>query len=219
VKGGPAVPRHQDSLDLLLHQDRRLERLLAEWEHLTPDGTRPHADEVKRAWRRGTVGKLIHEHAAIRLAAESDVVRCLRRVGALRMADVLDRHAREARTIIDHLDEHSRGMSALDLRYSGDFDRAVGDLRRLWRSEIRSDIEFTGERVRSALGAERSQLRSARHVTKHAPLHPSVHQHWYHRIALVEQVHSMYDHLRSFPTAESTVFADADLAQRFDAGD
>jgi hypothetical protein len=206
-------------LDLLLDQDRRLEKLVAEWDRLARGGTHSEEEAVKRAWRRGTVGKLIHQHAAIRLAAGSDVVRCLRLAGELRMADVMDRHADEARGAIDRLDEHSRGMSALDLRYSDDFDRAVDDLRHLWRSEFRSDSEFSLERVRSALGPERSHLRSARHVAKHAPLHPARRRRWYHRIAPIERMHSVFDLLRGFPTAESTVFSDAGLAQQFDADD
>ena len=210
--------RDQDALDLLRDQDRRMERLLAEWDELARDGTHPDDEVVQRAWRRGTVGKLIHQHAAIRLAAQSDVVRGLRHAGQDRMADVLAKHVVEVRDAIDRLDEHSRGMSALDLRYSDDFDSAVCDLRGLWRSEFRADSEFSLDRVRSALGPGRSHLHSAHHVARHAPLHPAEHRHWYHRIAPIVRIHSLYDLLRSFPTAESTVFSDAGLAEQFDAG-
>lgn len=211
--------RDQDSLDLLRDQDRRLERLLAEWDELAHDGTHPDDEVVQRAWRRGTVGKLIHQHAAIRLAAQSDVVRGLRQAGQERIAEVLGKHVIEVRGVIDRLDEHSRGMSALDLRYSDDFDSAVADLRHLWRSEFRAESEFSLDRVRTALGPGRSQLHSAHHVAKHAPLHPARHRHWYHRVQPIVRIHSLYDLLRSFPTAESTVFSDAGLAEQFDAGE
>ena len=210
--------RDQDSLDLLRDQDRRLERLLGEWDGLARDGTHSDEEVVKRAWHRGTVGKLIHQHAAIRLAAQSDVVRGLRQAGHDRMADVLAKHVVEVRCVIDRLDEHSRGMSALDLRYSDEFNSAVTDLRRLWRSEFRAESEFSLDRVRSALGPGRSQLHSAHHVAKHAPLHPAKHRHWYHRISPIVRIQSLYDLLRSFPTAESTVFSDVGLAEQFDAG-
>ncbi len=208
--------RDQDSLDLLRDQDRRLERLLAEWDDLARDGDHPADEVVRRAWRRGTVGKLIHQHGAIRLAAATDVVRCLRRSGADRMADVLAKHAGEAREAIDRIDECSRGMSSLDLRYSDEFDRGIDDLRHLWRSEFRSDTEFSLERIATALGSERSRLHSARYVAKHAPLHPARRRHWYDRISPVVRLHALYDLLRGFPTAESTVFSDAGLAQQFD---
>ncbi len=210
--------RDQDALDLLGDQDRRMERLLTEWDDLAVDGTHPADEVIRRAWRRGTVGKLIHQHAAIRVAAQSEVVRCLRHAGQERMADVLARHVVEVRETIDRLDVHSRGMSALDLRYSDEFEGAVDDLRRLWRGEFRADSEFTLDRVRVALGPGRSRLHSAHHVAKHAPLHPAKHQHWYDRIAPLVRIHSLYDLLRSFPTAESTVFSDADLAEQIDAG-
>ena len=144
--------RDQDALDLLRDQDRRMERLLAEWDELARDGDHPDDEVVQRAWRRGTVGKLIHQHAAIRLAAQGDVVRALRHAGQDRMANVLAKHVVEVRDVIDRLDEHSRGMSALDLRYSDDFDEAVADLRRLWRSEIRVESEFSLDRVRRGPG-------------------------------------------------------------------
>lgn len=132
------------------------------------------------------------------------------------MADVLAKHASEARKAIDRIDESSRGMSTLDLRYSDEFDRGIDDLRHLWRSEFRSDTEFSLERVAAALGSGRSHLHSAHFVAKHAPLHPAKRRHWYQRIPPVERLHSVYDLLRGFPTAESTVFADAGLAQQFD---
>ncbi len=210
--------RDQDSLDLLRDEDGRLERLLAEWDRLARDGTHPENDVVERAWRRGTVGKLIHQHASIRLAAETDVVRCLRHAGEERLAEILGRNVHEARAVLDRLDESSRGMSVLDLRYSDDFEQAVGDLRHLWGSGFRSEAEFSLERVRSALGPARTGLHSAHHVARHAPLHPARRRHWYHRIGPIERLHSLYDLLRGFPTAQSTVFSDAGVAQEFDAG-
>ena len=81
-----------------------------------------------------------------------------------------------------------------------------------------AESEFSLDRVRSALGPGRSRLHSAHQVAKHAPLHPAKHRHWYHRVPPIVRIHSLYDLLRSFPTAESTVFSDADLADQFDAG-
>ena len=112
-----------------------MERLLAEWDELARDGTHPDDEVVQRAWRRGTVGKLVRQHTAIRLATRSDVVGGLRDAGQDRMADVLAKHVVEVRGAIDRLDEHSRGMSAWTSLLD-DFDSAVSDLRSLWRSEF-----------------------------------------------------------------------------------
>ena len=171
---------------------------------------------MERAWRRGTVGKLIHQHGAIRLAATEDVIRCLRRAGADQAADVLDRHVGATGRALDRIDECSRGMSALDLRDSDEFVRSIEDLGLLWRRELRSDTGCGLGWVASALGPDRSHLRSAHFVAKHAPLHPAGKRHWYQRIAPAVRLHSLYDLLRGFPTAESTVFSDAVLARRFD---
>jgi hypothetical protein len=206
----------QDCLDLVVEVDRRLARLFDEWDELARDGTHSDAEIVRRAWRRGTVGKLVHQHAAVRLAATTDIIRCLRRAGGALLAAELVEVSEEVREVLDRLDRHSRGRSALDLRYSSGFECAIDDLRRLVPPGQESSTRCDAARIGQELGSARSRLRSARQVARHAPLHPARRWHWYHRIPPVVRLHSLYDLLRGFPTAESSVFADAGLAERVD---
>ena len=116
--------RDQDALDLLRDQDRRMERLLSRVGRPRPRRHHPD-DEVVQAGLAS--GNRREAHPPARRPSgwrpQTDVVRGLRHAGQDRMADVLAKHVGEVRDAIDRLDEHSRGMSALDLRYSDDFDR------------------------------------------------------------------------------------------------
>jgi hypothetical protein len=207
----------QDSLDLIRSEDCLLESLFAEWDHGAPDSDTSNEDAVVRAWKRGTIGKLILEHAALRLAAKADVMFCLQRGGRTEMAGAFGQHATEARRVIDQLDRYSRGVTALDLRYSDEFGDGIENLRRIWRGELRSESEYSLDHVATILGTNRSQLRTARFVKKHAPVHPALRARWYHRIALVLRLHALYDRFRGLPTSESGTFSDRRLAQQYDA--
>ena len=207
----------QDSLDLIRREDHLLEDLFADWNHGAPDSDASNGDVVVRDWKRGTIGKLILEHAAVRLAAKADVMFVLQRNGRTEIAGAFGQHAIEARRVIDQLDRYSRGISALDLRYSDEFSDGIEDLCRIWRGELRSESEYSLDHVATTLGTNRSQLRTARFVKRHAPVHPALRARWYHRLAPVLWLHTLYDRFRGFPSSDSATFSDRWLAQRYES--
>lgn len=207
----------QDSLDLVRIENRHLEDLLADWDQNAPDPDIAEEEAVVRAWKRGTVGKLVLQHAALRLAAKADVMFRLRRCDQSEMAGAFGQHAMEARQVVDQLDRYSRGVSALDLRFSDEFSAGIENLRRIWRGELRSESEYSLDHVATALGAGRAQLRTARFVKKHAPIHPAARIRWYHRVSPVLRLHALYDRFRGLPTSESSTYSDRRLAEKYDA--
>jgi len=207
----------EDSLDLIRQEDRLLESLFVDWDHGAPDAQTSNGEAVVLAWRRGTIGKLVLEHAALRLAAKADVIHCLQQSGSTAMANAFGEHAIAARQVIDRLDGIARGVSALDLRFSDDFSDGITNLRRIWRGELRAEAEYSLDQVAAALGTDRSQLHTSRFVKNHAPIHPASRARWYHRLGPVLRLHALYDHLRGFPTSESAVFSDRRLVQKYDA--
>lgn len=71
-------------------------------------------------------------------------------------------------------------------------------------------------RIAAALGEQRRQLRSAKHVATHAPTHPSVTRRWYDNIPILVRLHARYDHLRGYPWADSVPYSNARIADRYD---
>lgn len=204
-----------DSLDLLRDQDDLVRALFATWDRVDPVGE-PTDRAVPDAWDRGTVGKLLLEHGAVRRAAKADIARVLRQTGRPDLADLLDGHAVAARTLLDRLDEHSRGVQPIAMSADASFVDAVDRLRRLWAGELRSETDYNLEEVAAVLGGHRAKLRSARFVTKHAPTHPAPQRRWYHRIRILVRLHAGYDRMRGLPWAESGPLSDTKLAERFD---
>jgi hypothetical protein len=204
-----------DSLDLLREQDDVLRALFATWDAVDPTGE-PTARAVPDAWDRGTVGKLILEHSAVRRAAKADIARVLRHTGRPDLADLLEGRAVAARTLLDRLDERSRGVQPIGMSADASFVDAVDELRQLWDGELRSEPDYNLEEVAAALGGHRAKLRSARFITKHAPTHPAPQRRWYHRIRILVRLHAGYDRLRGFPWAESGPLSDTKMAERFD---
>ena len=109
-----------DSLDLLAETSANMRDLLSTWYALSPT---QYSDEdaVTPARDRGTAGKEIMEQSALRLAAIDDVAGVLRRADEGTLALVLDRNSVAVRRITARLDDLSRGVSAIDLRYSDEF--------------------------------------------------------------------------------------------------
>ncbi len=208
--------RNQDSLDLLGRQDRVLEQLFEAWRSDDPEG-RDRGTKIKANWQRGTVAKLVLEQGALRIAALEDVVRILRLCHQGELAENAGASIPAAKLCLDRIDECSRGVTALDLRYSSTMKESIEELRNLWIEDMqRKDAALPA--IAQTLGPERKRLRSALYIRAHAPLHPSVHQRWYHKIPLTVRIHALYDLLRSFPDAESGNWADTALSKRVDKG-
>jgi hypothetical protein len=205
-----------DSLDLLAETSANIRDLLSTWYTLSPSQY-GNEDAVTPARDRGTAGKEIMEQSALRLAAIDDVARVLRQVDEGRLAMVLDRNAVAARRITARLDDLSRGVSAIDLRYSDEFYDRIDQLRHLLADELDHQDDML-EQLDHVLGSRRSDLRSAPFIRGHAPIHPSELHHWYQDIAPVVRIHALYDRVRSFPGAESTPTSDVDIIKRYDPG-
>lgn len=206
----------EDSLDLIGIEDANLEHLFEEWDRNSPEPETANGEAVVKAWERGTIGKVVLRHAAVRVAAKTDVLFWLERLGRPEIAEAFGEHHDEARRVIDELDRRSRGRSALDLQYAEEFVESVEELRRIWRGEFRSETEYGLDRVADALGSGRSKLRTARFVRKHAPIHPARHTRWYDRLGPVVRLHALFDRLRGLPNPESATFYDKQLAERHD---
>ncbi len=208
--------RTEDSLDLLDRQDRVLEELFEAWRGTDPTG-RDQGQKTKLNWERGTVAKLILEQGALRIAALDDVTRALKRCHQDVLAADVGQHIRSAKVCLGHIDSCTRGVTALDLRFSVALDEAIEGLRNLWIDDMRRQAAASSA-VARALGTERKRLHSALYIRAHAPLHPSIRRRWYHKIPLMVRIHALYDLLRSFPDAESANWADKALSESVDQG-
>jgi hypothetical protein len=213
-KGGTV--RKEDSLDLLDRQDKVLEELFEAWQATDPTG-REQGQAIKADWDRGTVAKLILEQGALRAAALDDVIGTLRRHHQVELAEELGKQITAAKACLDSIDACSRGVTALDLRYSSELEKSIEHLRNIWMDEMRRESAALPT-VAQALGVERQRLQSARYIRSHAPLHPSIRHRWYHKIPLMVRIHAWYDMARSFPDAESANWADKGLSESIDHG-
>ena len=213
---GADLHQDADSLDLLGESSANIQELFSTWYELSPSQYSAE-DAVSPARDRGTAGKEILEQAALRLAAIDDVVRVLRQSDQGTLALFLERNSVAARRLTARLDELSRGVSAIDLRYSDEFYDRIDQLRHLLADELDHQGE-TLEQVEKALGAQRGELRTAPFIRGHAPIHPAEHHRWYQEIGPLVRIHALYDRARSFPSAQSTPTSDVDMIKRFDPG-
>ena len=162
------VMRNQDSLDLLGRQDRVLEQLFEAWRSDDPEGQRTGERRSKPIWQRGTVAKLVLEQGALRIAALEDVVRNLRLCHQGELAENAGASIPAAKLCLDRIDECSRGVTALDLRYSSTMKESIEELRNLWIEDMqRKDAALPA--IAQTLGPERKRLRSALYIRAHAP--------------------------------------------------
>lgn len=215
----PDEPDPDDSLAFLATQDRILVRILQGWDAATPgpdvDGT---PTVVRAGYERGTYGKLLIQHVALRVAAKADIARVLYAAGLDGLADDLTRHLPRVRGILDRLDETARGVEAVGVAASSQFAGAVGELAALIRADLDLEPERSVPRIAAALGDQRAKLHSARWVQHHAPTHPSPEERWYERISPLVRVQAGYDRLRGFPGADSSPMSDSGVAERIEEG-
>ena len=67
-----------DALDVFVEETDLLRQLFAKWNTTSPNRSMGGA-AVTAKWDHGTIGKLLLEHAAVRLAAAEDIARVLSR--------------------------------------------------------------------------------------------------------------------------------------------
>ena len=204
-----------DALDLFTEETALLRQLFAKWNTTTPDRSMG-GNAVPAKWDHGTVGKLLLEHAAVRLAASEDIARVLKEIGQSLESSRLEETHHLVRPVLDQMYDSSRGVQPISVAITPGFIEAAEQLQELLRPELGGAPE---DKVRSeltaALGAERARLRSAKFIRKHAPAHPGAQRRWYDRVPVLLRLHAAEDRLRGFPWGESRL-GDRQLAERYD---
>ena len=208
--------RSGDALDLFVEETSLLRELFAKWHTTTPEPSL--GDKVVTAkWDHGTIGKLLLEHSAVRLAAGEDIVRVVQEVGRSMESSVLLAETNHlVRPVLDEMYDCSRGVQPISVAVSPEFVEAVQQLQEILRTQLGGAAE-TQMRVEltAALGPERVLLRSAKFIRKHAPAHPGPEPRWYDRVPVLLRIRAAEDRLRGFPWGESSL-GDRELAERYD---
>ena len=204
-----------DALDLFVEETALLRQLFAKWNTTTPERT-TGADAVPRKWDHGTIGKLLLEHGAVRLAAGEDIARVFEEIGQSQESSHLEETNHLVRPILDQMYENSHGIQPISLAITPGFIEAVEQLQELLRPELGGAPEREARsELTVALGPERARLRSAKFIRKHAPAHPGPERRWYDRVPALLRLRTAADRLRGFPWGESSL-GDQKLAERYD---
>ena len=204
-----------DALDLFGDETALLEDLRSAWEATTPN--RAMGDKVVTAkWDHGTVGKLLLEHTAVRLAASEDVARVLSEEGRDVVATLLTDENEAVRPLLDQMYDSARGVQPISVAITPSFVEPADALLDLLGPSLSQPLRSqTMAILTAALDPERSRLRSAKFIRKHAPAHPGPPRRWYDRIPVLLRVRAAEDRLRGFPWGESSL-GDRKLARRYD---
>jgi hypothetical protein len=200
-----------DAFDLFVAETTLIGDLFQEWEKTVP-GPKLGEDVVVAKWDHGTVGKLLIEHASLRLAAGEEVSRLVRDIGDVGVAERLEKNIEVTRPIIDHMYDSGRGIQPMSLAITPEFVTAVDELNGVLRCEL--DDEAVLQAVAEILAPRRNELRSARYISRHAPARPQAVGTWGRRFPFVVRMRTAIDRLAGFPWAESSL-ADRKLAERF----
>ena len=99
-----------DALELFADETTLIDELSNAWKVTTPD--RSMGDKVVTAkWDHGTIGKLLLEHTAVRLAASEDLARALSEGGRDAVASQLVDENKAVRPLLDQMYDSARGCS------------------------------------------------------------------------------------------------------------
>ena len=204
-----------DALELFADETTLLNDLFSAWKATTPD--RSMGDKVVTAkWDHGTIGKLLLEHTAVRLAASEDVARVLTEEGRDAVASLLADENKAVRPLLDQMYDSARGVQPISVAITPGFVEPADALLEILRPELgQSQLSQTMAMLMAALGPERNRLRSAKFIRKHAPAHPGPPGRWYDRIPVLLRLRAAEDRLRGFPWGESRL-GDRKLARRYD---
>ena len=204
-----------DALDLFVEETALLRELFAKWNTTTPDRTMG-GNAVPAKWDHGTVGKLLLEHAAVRLAAGEDIGRVLQEIGRTGESSRLEKTHQLVRPVLDDMYDSSRGVQPISVAITPGFIEAAEQLQEILRPQLGGAPESRARsELAAALGPERARLRSAKFIRKHAPAHPGPERRWYDRVPALLRLHAAEDRLRGFPWGESSL-GDRELAERYD---
>ncbi|HTT89380.1 MAG TPA: hypothetical protein VMF65_07465 [Acidimicrobiales bacterium] len=204
-----------DALDLFMEETALLRQLFAKWDTTTPERTMG-AEAVTAKWDHGTIGKLLLEHAAVRLAAGQDIARVLHDIGQSPEAWRLEQTNELTRPILDQMYDNSRGIQPISVAVTPGFIDAVERLQEVLRPELGGAPERQARvELTVALGQERARLRSAKFIRKHAPARPGPSGRWYDRLPALLRLRAAADRLSGYPWGESSL-GDQKLAERYD---
>lgn len=185
-----------NALELLESEDLVLRELFTE--------LRQHrGSSVEDRAEYGDIAKEIVRHVAIREAALVDVAEVASDDPRLRRFASRIEHGRDtSRPHIDRVEKMSRGIQGINLRTGQDFDAEMEELIQLIGTEIEWDLGEAIPELEASFSVSHreDELKSARHLRKHAPtkLDPKGPR-WYERAPVISRFLTVYDHLRDFP--------------------
>lgn len=210
--GGPA---HGDALDVYVEQSDLLKAALADWDATRLDQSPAPGESVAPAkYDNGTLGKVILEHTALRLAAQRDIARALTSAGRHDIEGPLTAQVERLAPLITAVERLSRGVNPVSLAGSDQFLDALTNLR----SELQPALLHPSpapQELADALGEHRRELHSAKYVRRHAPTAPAPDK-WYDKVPLLLRLHTAFDRGRGFPWAESSPSSSRTVSDRYD---
>jgi hypothetical protein len=190
------VRNDANALELLESEDLELRELFTE--------LRQHRGaSVEDRAEYGDIAKEIVRHAAIREAALIDVAEVASDDPRLRQLSArIEQGRSSSRPHLDRVEKMSRGVQGINLRTGQDFDAEMEELIQLIGTEIEWDLGEAIPELRASFedSHREQELKSARHLRKHAPtnLDPEGPR-WRERAPVISRVLTVYDHLRDFP--------------------
>ncbi|HET9059511.1 MAG TPA: hypothetical protein VFN61_06290 [Acidimicrobiales bacterium] len=202
-----------DALELLRSESVLLASAFRQWDEATGAAQRGRMAGAAN-FDKGTVGKVILEHAAVHLGAARDVCRVLHNAPRVDELERIEQVLADVWPVIDRLDELGRGTEPVAVAANEDFADAVSKLRTVL--EPLTDDPALADRLAGALADRRHELRTAQYIRRHSPTHPGPGR-WYNSIGPLARLQTAYDRSRGFPWAESQPMASPDIAQAFDS--
>ena len=185
-----------NALDLLEEEDLKLRQLFSRMRLKQGSSVEERADY-------GDTAKATIRHLATREAALVELTKATEHDSGLQgIAQRFERSMHEHRPHIDRVEQMSRGVQGINLRVGQDFDGEMQNLMQI----IGTEIEWEASEALPAIKGSPSrpqlddELKSARHVAKHAPtnLDPAGPR-WRERAPVVSRIITLYDRLRDFP--------------------
>jgi transcriptional regulator with XRE-family HTH domain len=185
-----------NALELLEVEDLELRELFTELRQRRGSSVEDRAEY-------GDIAKEIVRHVAIREAALIDVAEVASDDPRLReLASKIERGRSTSRPHIDRVEKMSRGVQGINLRTGQDFDPEMEELIQVVGTEIEWDLSDAIPALRASFqnSHRQDELKSARHLRKHAPtsLDPNGPR-WRERAPVISRLITVYDHLRDFP--------------------
>ena len=187
--------RSGSALDLLETEDLELRRLFSVLRQHRGTSVVDRADY-------GRAAKDVIRHVATREAALVEVAESVfDRPDLEGMSAQIQGRMGTRRRQIDRVEKMSRGVQGINLNMGQHFDDEMVELEQIVGTEIEWELGEAIPQILHALSSSDTQaeLKSARHVEKHAPTHlePSGPR-WVERASVVSRFLTIYDHLRDF---------------------